>query len=331
MRPSHIIIFLFVLVLISSLSTTDHILQSNVSQASGFSRVIHQANTPSYNELIAKAQTKGMVRIIVGLNVPFQPEGDVSRSQAIQQRQRIAHAQDQLIQRISSYNITFLKKLSIIPYMILEVDELALQKLASDPEVASIEEDVFVPPTLSESISLIGADTVWSFGYSGAGQTVAILDSGIDRTHPFLSGKVVAEACYSTNSALDNATTVCPNGLEEQIGSGAGINCSTVISGCDHGTHVAGIAAGNGADFSGVANDATIIAVQVFSRIEDNAESAPCADVDRPSPCALTSRGDQLEALAWVYTLRNSYNIAAVNMSLAGENLLGHAIFHSLQ
>lgn len=319
MRRSHIIIFLFVLVLISSLSTTDHILQSNVSQASDFSRVAYRANTPSYDELIAKAQTKGMVRIIVGLNVPFQPEADVSRSQAIQQRQRIARVQDELIQRMLSYNITFVKKLSIIPYVVLEVDALALQKLVSDPEVASIEEDAPIPPTLSDSIPLIGADTVWSFGYSGFGQTVAILDSGIDKTHPFLTGKVVAEACYSTNSTLYNATTICPNGLEEQIGSGAGVNCSTLISGCNHGTHVAGIAVGKGANFSGVAKDATLIAIQVFSRFEDNAKSTPCADKQLSSPCVQSFTGDQLEALEWVYTLRNNYNIAAVNMSLGGE------------
>ena len=42
------------------------------------------------------------------------------------------------------------------------------------------------------------------------------------------------------------------------------MNCSTSISGCDHGTHVAGIVAGKGPDFNGVAKDANLIAMQVF-------------------------------------------------------------------
>jgi len=40
----------------------------------------------------------------------------------------------------------------------------------------------------------------------------------------------------------------------------------TGATGCDHGTHVAGIAAGKSASFSGVAKDANLIAMQVFSR-----------------------------------------------------------------
>ena len=42
-------------------------------------------------------------------------------------------------------------------------------------------------------------------------------------------------------------------------------SCAAFISGCDHGTHVAGIAAGSGSQSSGVAPDADIMAIQVFS------------------------------------------------------------------
>jgi subtilisin family serine protease len=84
---------------------------------------------------------------------------------------------------------------------------------------------------------------------------------------------------------------------------------------------VAGIVAGkatpltiNSRNFtiSGVAPGAKLIAVQVFSRF-DNAEFCGSS-----APCVLTYTSDQIAALEYIYSLRNSYAIAAVNMSLGG-------------
>src|SRR5258705_417618 len=84
---------------------------------------------------------------------------------------------------------------------------------------------------------------------SESGWVVAILDTGVHGAHPFLAGKVVSEACYSAHGD-------CPNGNDEQIGAGAGETCTYAPHTCRHGTHVAGIAAGRGDDFSGVARGA---------------------------------------------------------------------------
>jgi len=82
---------------------------------------------------------------------------------------------------------------------------------------------------------------------------------------------------------------------------------------CIHGTHVAGIAAGKGTSFSGVARDASLISVQVFSAFYS---SDDCGS--SPVPCALSFTSDQILGLERVYALRTTYNIAAVNMSLGG-------------
>ena len=50
---------------------------------------------------------------------------------------------------------------------------------------------------LFETPGILRATEAWSVGTSGSGQVVAIVDSGVERAHPFLSGKVVAEACFS--------------------------------------------------------------------------------------------------------------------------------------
>src|SRR6185437_4490804 len=90
---------------------------------------------------------------------------------------------------------------------------------------------------------------------------------------PFLSGKVVAEACYSTTLTAEGTASLCPGGAPATTATDSGLPCSPSIDGCYHGTHVAGIAAGRGSSFSGVAKDATIIAIQVFS--EDVTSSPP--------------------------------------------------------
>jgi subtilisin family serine protease len=203
-------------------------------------------------------------------------------------------------------------KFKYTPAVVAEVNEAAAKAIGKMDMVAFVEEDVPVPPILSESTPLIGADTVWAQGYSGTGQTVAVLDTGVDKTHPDLAGKVVAEACYSTISAAYNATTVCPNGLDEQQGDGAGVDCDSSVHGCSHGTHVAGIVAANGS-VKGVAKDAEIIAIQVFSRF-DNATYCRSS-----TPCALSFTSDQIAGLERVLELHEGgTKIAAVNMSLGG-------------
>ncbi len=249
--------------------------------------------------------------VIVGFRASFQPEGALGTGEDVQrQRQDIATRREALLDALAAFDVRAVKRFQTIPYVAMHVDAAARQWLASHPDVISIEDDVPVPPTLAESILLIGADVAWAQGYSGVGQVVAILDTGVDGAHSFLSGKVVSEACYSTTFAPLQSVTVCPNGMEEQTGTGAGVDCS--ISGCNHGTHVAGIAAGDGPGFSGVAKDAGLIAIQVFSRFDD---SGICGGFP---PCVLSYTSDQILGLERVYALRTSFNIASANMSLGG-------------
>jgi subtilisin family serine protease len=208
--------------------------------------------------LLDKAQQGGTVRVIVTLNMPFKPEGALQTPASIlAQRNGIAKAQEAISQSLDSPNSIVLWNFKHAPLMVIKVDAAGMTELASDPKVSWIEEDRPSPPTLSQSVPLVGGDQAWLAGYTGAGQAVAILDTGVDSSHEFLTGKVVSEACFSSN--YGGSTTLCPNGLEEQTGAGAGVNCPLSVDGCDHGTHVAGIAAGDGASFSGVAKGADII------------------------------------------------------------------------
>ena len=147
---------------------------------------------------------------------------------------------------------------------------------------------------------------MWANYLTGGGKTIAVLDTGVDRLHPFLGGRVVEEACFSSGSN-------CPNGQTTQTGTGSAAPCIYSARLCLHGTHVAGIAAGQGSDFSGVAPNANIMAVQVFHR----ATGTDCTAGSDPCPKASTR--DLIKALERVYQLRNTYDFAAVNMSLGSD------------
>jgi len=177
-------------------------------------------------------------------------------------------------------------------------------------------EDVLARPSLAQSGPLIEAPALWARGGRGAGQAVAILDTGVDAAHPFLGGRVADEACFSTTSAASGARSVCPNGQSAQTGAGAARPCTA--AGCEHGTHVAGIAAGRSDAFSGIAPDADIIAVQVFSLFSDSGAVRPCRDSGQSSPCIASFASDQIRGLAHVLAVSSQRPVAAANMSLGG-------------
>ena len=223
-----------------------------------------------------------------------QPEPTLSAAAASAQRLAIQQVRGGVLARLGGTSYGNVKTFTTMPLMALEVGPEALRRLANDPDVVHIQEDIAVPPYLADSIPLIGADDVFADGFTGAGQVVAILDTGVDADHPFLAGKVVAEACFSTTAS--NSTSLCPGGVSESTAPGAGRNCPVAIFGCDHGTHVAGVAAGSGRSFSGVARDAGVIAMQVFSRFD----GSPCTSSGLPSPCVLSFTSDQIRALEQV-------------------------------
>lgn len=270
-------------------------------------------------ELTAKVQAEGRVRVIVGLR----PEGGSevaapssfkdSAARAAMVR-RVDHVQQELLVRMSGHSISSVRRFKYIPYLAMEVEAAALEALVSDPEVLSIEEDKLLKPMLEESVPLVGAPQAWSQGFSGAGQTIAIVDTGVDKHHRFLAGKVVSEACYSGSG---RGESLCPGGVTQSTRTGSGVPCSDPdLSRCFHGTHMAGIAAGRGPDFSGVARDAGLISIQVFSKL--GPDDCPDEEEEEESdePCMRSSLTDQISGLERVLELSDRFDVAAVNLSL---------------
>jgi subtilisin family serine protease len=263
--------------------------------------------------LLSRANDEGQVRVLVSLDVEYQPEGKMPRGRASEQRARISRAQDSLLNRLTATSVSNVKRFDYIPALALIVDAEGLAELEKSPEVSYIHEDTFREYNLSSSTQIIGAKTAWDLGYTGKGWTVAVIDSGVDSGHSFFGGRVVSEACYSSPGAASFASSACPNGQSVQFGTGAGRNCNSYYSGCDHGTHVGGIVAGDSSSFSGVAPEADLIAIQVSTLLDSTTYCSP------PSyRCAIPLDSDILKGLERVYALRNDYKIAAINVSIGG-------------
>jgi subtilisin family serine protease len=198
-----------------------------------------------------------------------------------------------------------------------------LKRLFETKSSQYLQENQLNVTTLDSSNPVINSRGTWNSGLAGAGKNkiIAILDTGVQNNHPFLSGKVKIEACFSTDNAIANSN--CPTGVETKYGVGSAAPCN-YSSSCSHGTHVAGIAAGKGSDlsnnFHGVAREASIMAVQVFSRFNNQGDCGSAT-----APCTKSYAQDQIDGLNYVtlgiflQTIFNSTEkIASANMSLGG-------------
>jgi subtilisin family serine protease len=269
--------------------------------------------------LKAQVASTGRARVIVEVRLPtpFVPEENLpGRAYVVMQRASLQQAQSRVLSRLQGLGHTFLHSFETVPYLVLEVESDALSELeASSADVVRVLEDAMYDPLLAQSVPLVEGPEAWAEGFDASGMTIAIVDTGVDKAHPFLAGKVVEEACYST-SVFGVSASLCPGGQPSATGPGTAIPCA--IGGpsdvCWHGTHVAGIAAGNGAgagvSYSGVAKGAQIMAVKVFSK-----GTSQCSG---PPPCLKVYTSDVIKGLERVYAVRGLYTFGAVNVSIGG-------------
>lgn len=137
------------------------------------------------------------------------------------------------VQHVHSYHLR--------PFAHMMATPTAIQRLAENPDVVRIYQDLPVYALLDASTLKIGAPRLWEEGLTGEGVRVAIVDTGIDANHPDFEGRIAASTDFT--------------------GEGPG-------DGNGHGTHCAGIAAGSGAAcggaYRGVAPDATLYVAKVL-------------------------------------------------------------------
>jgi subtilisin family serine protease len=257
----------------------------------------------AFRRLEDAAERKGAIDVLVAMR-----------------KDRLASRRVELVAELKRAGATQLRAYEAIPFVAVNADLEVLQALERSEHVLAVDEsrehglaDAGSPQGVSSNENLnpwwdhyqMDVDDSWSLGYTGRSQNVAILDSGVDLAHPWLSGRIVRQACFARYSDT-SSFGYCPNKTWTQIGGNAAAACGFAV-GCLHGTHVAGIAAGT----QGVASEAGIVAIQIFH------PSATCL-YGEGNPCPRTADNDILAALQHVYSLRSQLSITAVNLSVGG-------------
>ncbi len=270
---------------------------------------------PVPEDVANRAIQRGSARIIITLDTPA-PSLRSSSVEGQLRRAAISWHQDGVALRNGLTDRHRTRKFADVPAMAFDATPEMLARIAADPAVLQIQEDRLLRPSLQQTAVTSGANLTVDAGFGGAGVAVAILDTGIDAAHPFFSGRVIAEACFSANGD-------CPGGSTSESGPGSAAPCA-INNQCFHGTHVAGIAAGYDTTRHGVATAADIIAVQVFSEF---AGSDDCG-ASGPDPCVLSYTSDLLSGLSWVNSL-SGITVGAVNLSLGSDSHSNQSVCNS--
>ena len=145
--------------------------------------------------------------------------------------------------------------------------EAEVGQLTKLPGVRAVYPDSLVHLELTDSVPLIGADEVWplqdayGLAVTGQGVRVAVIDTGIDYTHPDLGG------CFGPGCKVMGGYDLYNNDADPLDDNG-------------HGTHCAGIAAANGT-LKGVAPGASLYAYKVLNAYGSGAISAIIAGIER--------------------------------------------------
>lgn len=130
-------------------------------------------------------------------------------------------------------------------------------------------------PQVIHSVPYIGAKVLQESGYTGKGTAVAIIDTGLDLDHNAFTNAFPLKPKYSKNDIeriiRDNkmkvgklSSSVVYKGPKVPFAFDYAGNDYNVATGVGHGSHVAGIVAGNGSEIKGVAPDAQLVIMKVF-------------------------------------------------------------------
>jgi len=266
---------------------------------------------PALDEQLA---TSDMTTVLVRLNTEF-TGNDAQRTAAA------AGAVNGLLATLPTGSFSDVQESGVLPVATFRASRAAVDVLRTSPMVRAVGADEELTPASEHAQFRDGAATSNASGYQGDGTTVAVIDSGINSSHPYLMNgttkKVIAEGCFTTPYPTQSFQSPCPGNAPMSITSpsvaGSGAACTYVDAafGCDHGTHVAGVVAGQPGtpgfgELSGVAPNTKIIAVQVFGYKSD-----------AKIVTSLTS--DLLNSLRWLYNRRADFpDLSAVNISIAG-------------
>ncbi len=188
-----------------------------------------------------------------------------------------------------------LGQLPIVNGLVASLDHNGIVSLSNQSNVVYISKDRPLTPFFDNAAPAVNASAAWQSNYTGAGIGVALIDSGVN-AHPDL----FTTGLFPTSRVVYNQSFVPGD--------------SSAADAYGHGTHIAGLIAGNGVsstgplysqNFKGIAPKANIVNLRVLDANGRATDSAVIA------------------AIGQAISLKSKYNIRVINLSL------GRAVFES--
>jgi subtilisin family serine protease len=238
------------------------------------------------SELTAAFDSAQSVDVIVMLRDPARGENSFYARDA--RRQAIAKLHDAVLARLDR-GFVLSRRYQHTPAFAGRITQATLEQLARDPDVQAVQLDHPGSGLLKEAESSVGADKVVEhYKLTGRGVRVAVLDTGVDLTHPDLRDAVVAQHCFSRGD--------CPP-LRRNEGTSAQDDHG-------HGTNVTGVIASRGVvSAPGFAPEVEIVAVKIMDQNNSGQEA------------------DWLAGLDWVYDNLAMLKVDIVNLSVGTNQL----------
>lgn len=270
---------LFVILLLLGILLTIYVSAANI-------------NTLVINELYTKEE----VPVIIVLKEEKEPKFITNDLQdKTLKHTRILKLQDSALNELSPKEFKLKKRYSFQAAFSGNITREGLKKLQNNPNIAYISYNYPLRLLLAQSAPLINATRAWSVVYNninltGRGETACIIDTGILYSHVALGN------CTSEQFLAGNCSKV-PYGYD------IADNDNNPVDVNGHGTHVAGIIASNDSTYRGIASEAKIVAMKVFT----DAGSGSSDDVDTAIEACVSNA--------------SLYNISVISISLGFDNL----------
>jgi serine protease AprX len=179
-------------------------------------------------------------------------------------------------------------RLGVVKGMALTVQVSALPALEANDEIVGVSLDHPLHGLDEITDQATNVPAAWSAGYNGAGIGVAVIDSGINDSHPDLWNAKETHSRVVYHQDFTGTPTTNYSGAQYDL--------------YGHGTHVAGILGGNGylssGNYEGVAPAVTMVDLRALNALGVGTDSSVIAAIQ--------------EAIA----LQNRYNIQVINLSL---------------
>ena len=171
----------------------------------------------------------------------------------------------------------------------VQINESQLEQIMANDDVVRVEHNKRFNLLLQDVVRIVNATPSHSLqsnqlNMTGAGQSVCVVDTGVDFSHPDLAHANVAQCNIDCSRGEDGCFS----------------NCSARDT-YGHGTHVAGIVAAEGR-IKGIAPNAGVVSVKVF-----------------PDHSAGTTLFEVLNGVWWCVENANAYNISVISLSLGSD------------